>query len=168
MFIKKITAALFTGLLIAPAFAQKQQMVQVTQDKNAKKITVTIGGQPFTTFLYPETLEKPVLFPIAAANGTIITRGFPLATRPGDPTDHPHHIGLWFDFENVNGLDFWNNSYAIPKEKKSGYGWIKTDRILKTTGGTKGILSYHANWTNQKNDVLLEDCLLYTSPSPRD
>src|SRR3954453_14620222 len=157
LFIKKIAAALFTSLLIAPAFAQKNEMVKVTPDENAKKITVTIGGQPFTTFLYPDTLEKPVLFPITAANGTTTTRGFPLATRPGDPTDHPHHIGLWFDFENVNGLDFWNNSYAIPKEKKSGYGWIKTDRILEAKSGEKGTLSYHANWTNQANSVLLEE-----------
>src|SRR3954469_11918026 len=157
MFIKKIAGALLTSLLIVPSFAQKGEMVQVTPDENAKKKTVTIGGQPFTTFLYPDTLEKPVLFPIAAANGTTVTRGFPLATRPGDPTDHPHHIGLWFDFENVNGLDFWNNSYAIPQEKKSGYGWIKTDRILETKSGEKGTLSYHANWTNQANSVLLEE-----------
>ena len=150
-------ATLFVAIPFASVFAQKQEMVQVTPDANAKKITVTIGGQPFTSFIYPDTLEKPVLFPIIAANGTTITRGFPLATRPGDPTDHPHHIGLWFDFENVNGLDFWNNSYAIPKEKKSGYGWIKTDRILETGSGQKGTLSYHANWTNQANNVLLEE-----------
>lgn len=150
-------ATLFAAIPFASVFAQKQEIVQVTPDANAKKITVTIGGQPFTSFIYPDTLEKPVLFPIMAANGTTITRGFPLATRPGDPTDHPHHIGLWFDFENVNGLDFWNNSYAIPKEKKSGYGWIKTDRILETGSGQKGTLSYHANWTNQANNVLLEE-----------
>jgi hypothetical protein len=33
--------------------------------------------------------------------------------------DHPHHIGLWFNYENVNGLDFWNNSFAIAPEKKN-------------------------------------------------
>ncbi len=117
--------------MMATALAQNNEMVQVVPDDAAKKITITIGGQPFTTFLYPDTLEKPVLFPVAAANGTVVTRGFPLATRAGDPTDHPHHIGLWFKFENVNGLDFWNNSYAIPQEKKNSYGWIKTDRILE-------------------------------------
>ncbi|MEJ0083973.1 MAG: DUF6807 family protein [Puia sp.] len=37
----------------------------------------------------------------------------------------PHHLGLWLTYENVNGLDFWNNSYAIPLNKKSQYGWIK-------------------------------------------
>jgi hypothetical protein len=80
-----------------------------------------------------------------------------LAPRPGDPTDHPHHIGLWFNFENLNGLDFWNNSYAIPAAKKSGYGWIRTDKILETKDGTKGILAYHANWTDQQKQVILEE-----------
>jgi hypothetical protein len=98
-----------------------------------------------------------VLYPLYASNGTIVTRGFPVHPLPDEPTDHPHHLGLWFNYENVNGLDFWNNSFAIPSEKKHLYGWIKTDKILKMEDGPKGILSYHANWTNDKNDVLLEE-----------
>ncbi len=73
----------------------------------------------FTRFLYPDSLEKPVLFPIHDAGNIPVTRGFPMEPRPGEPTDHPHHLGCWFTYENVNGLDFWNNSYAIPAEKKS-------------------------------------------------
>jgi hypothetical protein len=135
----------------------QNEIVSIVKEKNENKIDVFISGKLFTSFLYPDTLEKPVLYPIYASNGTMITRGFPLHPQPGEPTDHPHHVGLWFNYENVNGLDFWNNSYAIPAEKKHSYGWIKTDQILKTENGTKGILSYHANWTNQKNDVLLEE-----------
>lgn len=142
---------------ISSTFSQKNEMVKIVKDAKEKKADIFIGQKPFTSFLYPDTLEKPVLYPIHAANGTIVTRGFPLKNTPGDPTDHPHHIGLWLNFENVNGLDFWNNSYAIPAEKKSGYGWIKTDRILETSDGPKGTLSYHANWTNQKNNILLEE-----------
>ena len=139
------------------ASAQTKQLVKVVKAGKENKINIFIGEKLFTSFLYPDSLEKPVLFPVHAANGTIVTRGFPLATQPNDPNDHPHHTGIWFNFENVNGLDFWNNSYAIPEEKKHLYGWIKTDRILQTSGGTKGILSYHANWTNQDNDVLVEE-----------
>jgi hypothetical protein len=87
----------------------------------------------------------------------VVTRGFPLQTRPGDPTDHPHHIGLWFTYENVNGLDFWNNSFAIPAAKKHLYGWVRTDRIEKIKNGSPGILVYHANWCNQQGEVLLEE-----------
>jgi hypothetical protein len=139
------------------SFAQKKEIVKVVKSTTENKIDVFIGNKLFTSFLYPDTLEKPVLYPVHAANGTIITRGFPLNTRPDDPTDHPHHVGIWFTYENVNGLDFWNNSYAIPKEKKYLYGWIRTDKILRTSGGTTGTISYHANWTNQQKDVLLEE-----------
>jgi hypothetical protein len=139
------------------AVAQKNAEIKVTRSASEKKVTIYADDKIFASFLYPDTLEKPVLFDIHAANGTIVTRGFPLNRQPGEPNDHPHHIGLWLTFENVNGLDFWNNSFAIPAEKKHAYGWIKTDRIIETTSGAKGILSYHANWVNQQNDVLLEE-----------
>jgi hypothetical protein len=153
----------FPGFIIAMVVislavqAQKAEQVRVVKSATENKVDIFIGGKLFTSFLYPDTLEKPVLFPLHAANGTIVTRGFPLDPKPGEPTDHPHHVGLWFTFENVNGLDFWNNSYAIPQNKKMFYGWIRTDRILKTTSGSIGILTYHANWTNQAKKVMMEE-----------
>src|SRR3569833_2237840 len=146
-------------IIAAPviASAQESQPLKIISAANEHKVDVVIGGKLFTQFLYPDTLEKPVLFPVIAANGTTVTRGFPLAPLPGEPNDHPHHIGLWFNFENLNGLDFWNNSYAIPKDKKHLYGWIRTDKILKTKSGQTGELVYHANWTNQQKKVILEE-----------
>lgn len=158
---KHIVHILAGGLLsfsnLSTAFCQQKEMVKVVKADHQNKIDVFIGDKIFTTLLYPDSLEKPVLYPVHAANGTIVTRGIHLNPQPGDPTDHPHHLGIWFNFENVNGLDFWNNSYAIPKEKKQQYGWIKTDKILETSGGEKGTISYHANWTNQQKKVLLEE-----------
>lgn len=150
-FVMGLTSAAFI------AQAQKQEQVKIVPSATEHKIDVLIGGKLFTQFLYPDSLEKPVLYPLYTADGTVVTRGFPLAPRPDEPNDHPHHIGLWFNFENLNGLDFWNNSYAIPKEKKNQYGWIKTDKILKTTDGKTGTLTYHANWTNQQGHVILEE-----------
>jgi hypothetical protein len=137
--------------------AQRKEPVTVVKSAKENKVDIFIGGRLFTSFLYPDSLEKPVLYPLRAADGTIVTRGFPLNPKPGDPTDHPHHIGLWFNFENLNGLDFWNNSYAIPKNKKNLYGWIRTDRLLEAKGGNTGVLAYHANWTNQQKEVILEE-----------
>jgi hypothetical protein len=148
---------LSTILFITITSAQQKEVVRVVKSSIENKIDVLIGDKLFTSFLYPDTLEKPVLYPVRAADGTVVTRGFPLNTQPGDPTDHPHHIGIWFTYENVNGLDFWNNSYAIPQDKKHLYGWIRTDKILETSGGSKGIISYHANWTTQQKKVLLEE-----------
>jgi Methane oxygenase PmoA len=139
------------------ANAQTPESVSLIKSGEAKQIDIYIGPALFTRFFYPDTLEKPVLFPIYDAANVPVTRGFPKDPRPGDPTDHPHHLGLWLTYENVNGLDFWNNSYAIPAEKKSLYGWIKTDRILEMSGGQTGKLTYHANWVNQQNEVLISE-----------
>jgi len=152
-----VTAAAIALLFVSMnAIAQKKEEVTI-KPKKGSTIEVLIGGKPFTNFMFPDTLEKPVLYPLHAANGTVVTRGFPLNPKPGDPTDHPHHIGLWFNYENLNGLDFWNNSYAIPAAKKSQYGWIRTDKILETKSGPTGILAYHANWTDQQKSVILEE-----------
>jgi hypothetical protein len=136
--------------------------VAVTADAAGHTITITAGGKPFTTFIYPDTLEKPVLYPVYAPDGQVVTRGFPLQPRTGEPVDHPHHIGIWFNYENVNGLDFWNNSYAIPPEKKHLYGWIHVDSILdaKTIGpekGSIGDLTYMASWKDQQQHILLKE-----------
>lgn len=159
--VKYISAGTVSIVLAFSATAQKKEMVKFVKDKNNTTIHVNIGSKRFTSFIYPDSLAKPVLHPIYAANGTMVTRGFPMQKIDHEPTDHPHHLGLWLNFENVNGLDFWNNSYAIPAERKHRYGWIKTDKVLKTQDGIKGILSYHANWTNQQNEVLLEETTQY-------
>jgi hypothetical protein len=141
--------------------SQKTQKVKVvkfiSENANYNRIDIYIGGKLFTTFLYGNELEKPVLFPVNAANGTAVTRGFPLYPKADEPTDHPHHVGFWFTYENLNGLDFWNNSYAIPKDKKYLYGWIRVDKVLETSGGKVGTLTYHANWVNQQKQAIVEE-----------
>ena len=142
--------------------AQKTQMVNVVKEENNNRINVLIGQKPFTSFIYPDSLEKPVLYPIYAANEELITRGFPLDPRPNEPVDHPHHIGLWLNYESVNGLDFWNNSSAIAAEKKPSYGWIKTTKILETKSGVKGSLKYSADWQDIKKNSLLSEITTFT------
>jgi hypothetical protein len=114
-----------TGCFISSiSFAQKKETVKLVEEKDQKTINVFIGSSLFTRFIYPDTIAKPVLYPIFSANGAMLTRGYPMFPLAGDPTDHPHHLGLWLNFENVNGLDFWNNSFAIPAARKSLYGSI--------------------------------------------
>ena len=151
-----LLAVLFTQPLTA-----QQLSVKFFNKQNSSSIFILAGDQPFTVFIYPDSLAKPVLYPIWAPDGQLITRGFPMKPRPGEPVDHPHHLGLWFNYENVNGLDFWNNSYAIPADKKHLYGWIRTTHILKTRNSSakdpRALLSYMADWTDQKRNVLLKE-----------
>src|SRR5580692_581317 len=68
--------------------------VQVTADEAHQRVDITIDGKPFTSYVWPDVLKKPVLFPLIAADGIDVVRGFPLAPRPGERVDHPHHAGI--------------------------------------------------------------------------
>ncbi|MEN2283078.1 PmoA family protein [Algoriphagus sp. SE2] len=132
--------------------------LELIQNEAEKKIDVLVDGKLFTSFIYPDTLDKPVLFPINTSEGTTITRGWPLAPRPGERFDHPHHIGLWFNYGDVNGLDFWNNSYAIPADKKSNYGHIVLSKINSiSSSGSRGQLEVTQEWKNEAGETLLEE-----------
>ena len=93
-----------------------------------------IGGKLFTSYIWPDNVMKPVLYPVTS-QGTEITRGYPLKSRAGERVDHPHHIGIWFNYGDVDGFDFWNNSEAIPADKKSGYGTVKHMKINQLKEG---------------------------------
>jgi Methane oxygenase PmoA len=139
------------------AFSQQTNNITVVNEAGQKRVIVKANGLPFTEFVYRDTLEKPFLYPLYAADEQIVTRGFPLSPRFGDPTDHPHHTGLWLNYESVNGIDFWNNSYAIPENKKNMYGWIRTTGITQTISGVQGVLKYEAVWTGLQKNVLLKE-----------
>jgi hypothetical protein len=64
---------------------------------------------------------------------------------------------LWFNYENVNGLDFWNNSFAIPADKKKGYGRIRVDSILEARSGLPAMLGYSASWLDFEGHRLLRE-----------
>ena len=43
--------------------------VKVAVDESHQRVDVTIDGKPFTAYVWPSTLKKPVLFPLVAADG---------------------------------------------------------------------------------------------------
>ena len=125
-----LLAAMFasTGMAFA---AQSGKGVQVVADEPHRRVDITIDGKPFTSYIWPTSLKKPVLYPLITEDGTTVTRGYPLEPRPDERVDHPHHAGLWFNYGNVNGFDFWNNSDAIKPEVRSKMGTVlhTKDRI---------------------------------------
>src|SRR5262245_22940598 len=97
----------------APRPSADPNYVEVIPRPADRRVDVRVGGKDFTAYVWPTTLKKPVLYPLRAANGTVVTRGYPLEPLQGERVDHPHQVGLWFTYGDVNGLDFWNNSEAI-------------------------------------------------------
>src|SRR5690606_40239736 len=80
-----------------------------------------------------DALPFSVLYPLRTIDGAFVTRGWPLDPRPGERVDHPHHVGMWLNYGDVNGLDFWNNSPSIAAEKKDRYGTIRHRRSEEHT-----------------------------------
>jgi hypothetical protein len=73
----------------------------------ADKIDVKLAGKLITSYRFDDSLTKPVLYPIQTPGDVVLTRGFPIKPLPGETNDHPHHIGLFFTYDKVNGIGFW-------------------------------------------------------------
>ncbi len=131
--------------------------VELTVNESAKRVDVAIDGKPFTAYIWPDTVKKPVLYPIRDAHGTLVTRGWPMDPRPGERVDHPHHVGLWLTYENVNGIDFWNNSDAIKPADAPKMGTILHRRIVSATSGDRGTLVAEADWVLHDGTTLLHE-----------
>src|SRR5205809_246966 len=149
------------GSPVASAAGQ-QESVTVTRNDNERRVDVSIGGKPFTSYIYPTSLKKPVLFPLRSAKGTVVTRGFPLEPRPGERADHPHQVGAWFTYGDVNGIDFWGYSDATPPGEVSSKGTIVHKTIARTlSGADRGELAVTADWMLPNGFAILEEETLF-------
>src|SRR5579859_6688657 len=148
----------FAAVFLTSLVSASSDRVSLVVNEQARRVDVSIDGKLFTSYIWPTTLKKPVLYPLRTAKGTVITRGYPLEQRPGERIDHPHHAGLWFNYENVNGLDFWNNSDAIPAERAPKMGTIVQRAIVAAKSGSQeGELDVEADWVTFENKVLLNE-----------
>ncbi|MGA7341045.1 MAG: PmoA family protein [Terracidiphilus sp.] len=153
-----LAALCFLAAATALPLAAAPKGVQVTPDEANRRVDITIDGKPFTSYIWPTTLMKPVLFPIVDADGVTVTRGWPLEPRPGERTDHPHHDGLWFNYSNVNGFDFWNNSTAIPAARSAKMGSIVFDKIVSAkSGADQGTLVTDSTWVTGAGDKIIAE-----------
>lgn len=131
---------------------------EVVPNEAARRVDIRVDGEPFTSYIYPEDQKKPVLYPILTAKGTEVTRGYPLAPRASERVDHPHHIGLWFNYGDVNGLDFWNNDKSVAPARAAKMGTIRHKRIVHARGGADGgDLAVELEWVDPNGAPMLRE-----------
>lgn len=158
LFLVLFLSICFAGSHFAQQDKKSNKGIAIVPLERERKVDILFNGEHFTSYIYPESLEKPVLYPLKTSGGTLVTRGFPMDPRAGERVDHPHHVGLWFNYGDVNGLDFWNNSYAIPASEKHKYGSVLHKKIVKAVGGSKeGILTVQCDWVDHTKSVLLNE-----------
>ncbi|MGB9746660.1 MAG: PmoA family protein [Bacteroidales bacterium] len=146
-----------------PGGKSNDNAISFVNDTVQKKVFIYCGQKLFSAFWYSDTLEKPFLFPVIDALGQRVTRGFPLEKVAGERTDHPHHIGIWFNYGDVNGYDFWNNSYAIPRNEKQKYGRIivQGSPTVSSGKGKPSVLAFTAIWRTEAGKELLSESTQY-------
>src|SRR5688572_11926465 len=138
--------------------AQKSTGFSLVEKKDKHQVDVLYNNKLLTSYCNLDSSRKPVLFPVNTIDGITVTRSYPFKLIAGERTDHPHHTGIWLNYESVNGLDFWNNSSAIPVEKRDHYGTIIHQQILsKKANGNKAVLVTKAIWVRPDNKTLLDE-----------
>jgi len=138
--------------------AQQSTGFSLVEKKDKKQVDILFNNKLLTSYCNLDSSKKPVLFPVNTIDGITVTRSYPYKLVAGERTDHPHHTGIWLNYESVNGLDFWNNSTAIPVEKRDQYGTIIHQNILsKKANGNKASLATTAIWVRPDNKVLLDE-----------
>jgi hypothetical protein len=121
--------------------------VRLRPDPAAARVDVLVDGRPFTAYRFEPSLKKPVLHPLLTAQGSPVTRGFPLDTQPGERVDHPHQVGLWLNYGDVDGVDFWNNSEARSPQESGRMGTVVHRETVRAEGGEGlGRLEVRAEW----------------------
>lgn len=154
----KILLLVIITMISQIVIAQSDNGFSFVERKDKKQVDVLYNGKLLTAYCYYDSIRKPILFPVNTLDGVTVTRGYPLQIVPGERTDHPHHTGIYLNYESVNGLDYWNNSTAIAPEKRSHYGTIVHQSIeSKKIVDNGAILSTKANWVTPGNKVLLKE-----------
>ncbi len=156
-------AAVCAGTVVSLAVAADAAHVTLVDRPAERRVDVLVDGQPFTSYLYPTALQKPVLFPIRSAAGVLVTRGYPLEPRPGERADHPHHVGHWFNYGDVNGFDFWGHSDETPAANKPKMGSIVHTAVVNVASGAeRGTLTVRADWNVPDGTTLLREETRFT------
>jgi len=127
----------------------------IAHDKE-NKVDVMVDGKVFTSYCWFKNVYKPILFPVCTATGTIVTRGFPLEPREGERSDHAHQAGIWLNYGNVNGYDFWDNGESGSKDPKGGE--VRHVKIQKLSEGIgEGVMVTTESWLDPSGKELLSE-----------
>ena len=94
---------LAASLLLASMASAAQFTVEKTASGGA---IVKVDGQVFAEYIVDQA-NKPYLAPVFGPTGKQMTRNYPMKTIEGEQHDHPHHRGICFGSEGINGIESW-------------------------------------------------------------
>ncbi len=139
-----VLAVLF-GMATFAARAEEAK-IEIKKAEAKDQYDVTYNGKLFTSYCYDEKefFDKPVFFPVLSAGGVPVNRGWPMIKDvEGEAKDHPHHQSLFFTYDEVNGVHFWNAATSGRRIKQ---------REASVDGNTLNIV---LEWNDNEGKTLL-------------
>jgi type 1 glutamine amidotransferase len=108
----------------------------------------SVSGK-FGTFQYYRN-RKPHFHPLITPGGTVLTAE--------SPKDHLWHMGLWFSWKFIDGLNYWEYTGDITKHVSEGMTDIQSVQVDSTKTGIHRInmnIIYHP-WNEKDKPVMKE------------
>ena len=128
-------------------------VIDIQLDSDAGKVIVTIGGKPFTEYIYGHYICRPCLYPVLTPDGQLLTRAYPFEDVEGETQDHYHHRSIYTAHGLVNGFNLWDE----------GVGGLGHGSMLQRGEPTVGLADGTAridgivDWVGPGGQKLLEE-----------
>jgi hypothetical protein len=147
-----------------PAILAGEDPVELRREGD--EIDILIGGRPFAAYHFDPAVAKPFLFPLRSAQGTVVTRGFPMVTDiPGEDHDEPHQRAMYFAHGDINGFDFWGEA-AFPRwsrHSRATFGRTVFRKLEEMSGGTEsGTLRAQFDLLTPNGEAIAEETQAFT------
>jgi hypothetical protein len=131
MTMRTIVAAISCHILIQLPLASADFSIKMLENDNLR---ILYKEEVIAEYIVDQA-NKPYLYPIYGPTGASMTRNYPMKHVDGERQDHPHHRGLNFGHEGINGVDTWSeaktweeigekrghdNEYVVERKKALG------------------------------------------------
>ena len=143
--------------LAATAAASAANALPVKLTKQADRVRVEVGGKLFTEYVFGDGATRPYCYPILSADGTSLTRDFPMKDTPGEETDHPWHRSITFTHAFVNGVDFWNEGGGDAGKSPKSKGRSTHESFVETKDGEVGVITTRNRWIDPDGKLICTD-----------
>lgn len=156
----KRNSPLLASLLLMAASTLPQLSAQVDLKQEGDVIHVQIDGKPFTDFIMKSPdAWRPYLHPLRSASGKIVTRRYPMEKTGDEPTDHPHHRGVFFGHQDVNKINFWASEPVYANQRNVGVlGKIQLKEVNQVKSGKRsGSVTATFDWVGPDNKLVLTE-----------
>ncbi len=159
---KRVLPLLVSSLALYALFAPLTRAAdagggEIKLTRLADRVRVDIGGQLFTEYVYGDGASRPYCYPITLADGTRLTRDFPMKETSGEDHDHPWHRSLMFAHSMVGGVDFWNEGSGDAGKSPKDKGRIVHDAVVKVSGGDVGVIQTTNRWLAPDGKLICTD-----------